>query len=104
MSKATDGSAIHELMIPPFVQESGGTEVLRAYVDSGGGLSISFKSAFEDPSVWGIFLMDVARHVARGYISEGRISEADVLAEIRAMFDKEWDRSTSLGRTQALNN
>ncbi len=85
------------LGVPPFVQETGGTEVLRAFVDGHNGLSISLKSAFEDPSVWGIFLVDVARHVARAYARQEEFSEDEALERIRAMFDAEWDRPTDQG-------
>jgi Domain of unknown function (DUF5076) len=99
MSKAING-----LEVPPFVQETGGTEVLRAFVDGQNGLSISLKSAFEDPSTWGLLLVDVARHVARAYAKQEEFSEDEALDRIRAMFDAEWDRPTDLGRTDTVNN
>ena len=40
------------------------TEVLRAFVLDG-GLSIAFTRAFEEPDIWGLLLVDVARHAAR---------------------------------------
>jgi hypothetical protein len=92
------------LTVPPFVQETGGTEVLRAFVDGQNGLSISLQSAFEDPRIWGLLLVDVARHVARAYARQEEFSEDEALDRIRAMFDAEWDRPTDRGRTDAVNN
>jgi hypothetical protein len=98
------GPTINPLTVPPFVQETGGTEVLRAFVDSQNGLSISLKSAFEDPATWGLLLVDVARHVARAYAGQSEVSEREALDRIREMFDAEWQRPTDLGTTQAVNN
>ncbi len=98
------GPQVTPLSVPPFVQETGGTEVLRAFVDGQNGLSISLQCAFEDPTVWGVLLVDVARHVARAYAKQGEFREDEALDRIRAMFDAEWDRPTDLGRTDAVNN
>ena len=38
-------------------------EVLRAFVVDG-GLSIAFQRAFEEPDMWGMLLVDIARHAA----------------------------------------
>jgi Domain of unknown function (DUF5076) len=95
---------VHTLPVPPFVQEGGGTEVLRAFVDSGNGLSVMFQRAFETPETWGILLVDVARHVARGYAEGDALKERAAMAEIRRLFDAEWKRSTDLGETNVANN
>lgn len=94
--------AIDQLAIPPDALEKGGTEVLRAFVVDG-GLSISFRTAFERPETWGMLLVDLARHAARGYAREGLASEDDALAAIRDLFEAEWNRPTDLGRTDAVN-
>jgi hypothetical protein len=95
---------INTLPIPPFVQEAGGTEVLRAFVDSGNGLSVMFQKAFDTPATWGVLLVDIARHVARGYAGGDSARETAALEEIRRLFDAEWDRPTDLGRTNVANN
>jgi hypothetical protein len=73
-------------------------EVLRAFVVDG-GLSISFVRAFDDPQMWGMLLVDIARHAARVYEKEGVVSEAEALASIVDMFDAELANVTDPGKT-----
>jgi len=54
-----------EQPLPPDVMSrDDATEVLRAFVVDG-GLSIAFARAFEEPDMWGLLLVDIARHAAR---------------------------------------
>ena len=73
-------------------------EVLRAFVVDG-GLSISFVRAFDDPQMWGMLLVDIARHAARVYEKEGVVTEAEALASIVDMFDAELSSATDVGTT-----
>src|SRR6266404_3951740 len=60
-----------EQPLPPDVMgRDDATEVLRAFVVDG-GLSIAFTLAFEEPDMWGLLLVDVARHatVATGSLT-----------------------------------
>jgi len=75
-------------------------EVLRAFVVDG-GLSISFVRAFDDPSMWGMLLVDIARHAARAFEKEGAMSEEEALASITDMFMSELVEVTDPGRTTA---
>jgi hypothetical protein len=72
--------------------------VLRAFVVDG-GLSISFTRAFDDPGMWGLMLVDIARHAARVFDKEGVMSEAEALARIAELFEAELGSPTDLGRT-----
>jgi hypothetical protein len=74
------------------------TEVLRAFVVDG-GLSIAFTRAFEEPDMWGLLLVDVARHAARAYARESDYSEEQALARILDMFEAEISRPTDTGST-----
>jgi hypothetical protein len=74
------------------------TEVLRAFVIDG-GLSIAFQRAFEEPDMWGLLLVDIARHAARAYARESDYTEADALARIVEMFEAEIARPTDTGTT-----
>ena len=74
------------------------TEVLRAFVIDG-GLSIAFQRAFEEPDMWGLLLVDIARHAARAYARESDYSEEDALDRIVEMFEAEIDRPTDMGTT-----
>ena len=90
-----------EQPIPPdAVSNDNAVEVLRAFVVEG-GLSISFVRAFDDPQMWGMLLVDIARHAARVYEKEGVLSEGEALAAIVDMFDTELAHATDPGKTTA---
>jgi hypothetical protein len=74
------------------------TEVLRAFVVDG-GLSIAFTRAFEEPDMWGLLLVDVARHASRAYARESAYSEDEALRRIIDMFEAEIARPTDMGST-----
>jgi len=75
-------------------------EVLRAFVVDG-GLSISFVRAFDDPGMWGMMLVDIARHAARAFEKEGAMPEGEALAKIAEMFEAELSAVTDVGQTTA---
>ena len=91
-----------EQPIPPDVVGNGdAVEVLRAFVLDG-GLSISFMRAFDDPQMWGMLLVDIARHAARAFAKEGVCSEAEALERIYGMFAAELASPTDLGTTSEI--
>jgi hypothetical protein len=83
---------------PDVIGREDATEVLRAFVLDG-GLSIAFQRAFEEPDVWGLLLVDVARHAARAYARESDYSEEEALQRIVEMFEAELARPTDTGTT-----
>jgi hypothetical protein len=88
-----------EQPLPPDVMDrEDATEVLRAFVVDG-GLSIAFTRAFEEPDMWGLLLVDIARHAARAYSREAVMSEEEALARILDMFEAEIARPTDMGTT-----
>jgi hypothetical protein len=88
-----------EQPIPPdAIGNEDAVEVLRAFVVDG-GLSISFMRAFDDPQMWGMLLVDIARHAARVFAKEGICSEEEALERILSMFDAEVANPTDLGET-----
>jgi hypothetical protein len=88
-----------EQPLPPDVMDrEDATEVLRAFVVDG-GLSIAFQRAFEEPDMWGLLLVDVARHAARAYARESTFTEEEALARILDMFEAEIARPTDMGST-----
>ncbi|MCX5494116.1 DUF5076 domain-containing protein [Kaistia dalseonensis] len=90
-----------QLDIPPGVWGSDdAAEVFRAWIVDN-GLDVSFRTAFDSPSTWGILLVDIARHVARGFETDGVCSQEQALEQIKAMFDAEWHRSSDLGTTES---
>jgi hypothetical protein len=88
-----------EQPLPPDVMDrEDAVEVLRAFVVDG-GLSIAFQRAFEEPDMWGLLLVDIARHAARAYARESDITEDEALERIVDMFDSEIERPTDVGST-----
>jgi hypothetical protein len=83
---------------PDVIGREDATEVLRAFVLDG-GLSIAFTRAFEEPDMWGLLLVDVARHAARSYARESTYTEDEALMRIVDMFEAEIVRPTDLGNT-----
>jgi Domain of unknown function (DUF5076) len=86
------------LSIPPAAQEEGGVEVLRAAV-SGDKLSVSLRSAFADPQLWGSLLASVARQVADIYGQTTGVSALEVRERIRVRFAEEMAAPEEPGTT-----
>lgn len=56
-------------------------------------LHVVFNPCFwKDPKDWGVFLVDMARHVARAYEQEGVCSSSAALKKIGVGFKSEWRR------------
>ena len=88
-----------EQPLPPDVMgRDDATEVLRAFVVDG-GLSIAFTRAFEEPEMWGLLLVDIARHAARAYARESSFTEDEAMTRIIEMFEAEIARPTDTGNT-----
>jgi hypothetical protein len=88
-----------EQPLPPDVMDrDDATEVLRAFVVDG-GLSIAFARAFEEPDMWGLLLVDIARHAARAYARESDYTEDEALTRIVDMFEAEIAKPTDVGST-----
>ena len=96
-------AAPKEQPIPPdALGNSEAVEVLRAFVVDG-GLSISFTRAFEDPQMWGMLLVDVARHAARVFEKEGVCTETEALGAHLRDVRGGIRHPTDLGRTDETN-
>jgi Domain of unknown function (DUF5076) len=90
------------LSAPPDALQKGGHEVLRASIVEG-GVSVALRRSFDDPFTWGVLLVDLARHAARIYALETKLSEEEALEQIRAGLEAELARPTDPGSTQAIN-
>ncbi len=94
-------SGPREQPLPPdVIGRNDAVEVLRAFVVDG-GLSIAFTRAFEEPDMWGMLLVDIARHAARAFSRETDLSEHEALARIVDMFQAELARPSDLGETSS---
>jgi hypothetical protein len=90
----------NELSPPPGARldAKNAREVLRAWIVRE-GLQVSLQPAFDDPSVWGILLVDIARHAARMYADQGDGTFDQAMAKIRFMWDAESSKPTDMGQT-----
>lgn len=93
---------LHELGVPPDAQQKGGHEVLSAWIVDG-AVSIALRRSFEDPSTWGLLLVDVARQAARVYALETGVTEDDAFEEIRSALQLELENPTGLDSAPHLN-
>ena len=69
---------------PDVIGRDDATEVLRA---------------FEEPDMWGLLLVDIARHAARAFARESGYTEDEALSRIVNMFEAEIARPTDAGTT-----
>lgn len=80
---------------PDLAQRADAVEILRLWVTpQWDQMQVSLISHHADPSVWGIALVDVARHVAKAYALSQGISESDALSRIKNVFEAEWSTPT----------
>ena len=93
---------VHELPLPPDALRHGGEEVLRAFVVEG-ELHLNVRHSFERPAIWGVLLVDVARHVARMYSREGSVLRDQALDEIYKSFQAEWSSPDDHDSTDVIN-
>jgi len=90
------------LSVPPDALEKGGHEVLRASIVDG-AVSVALRRSFDEPFTWGVLLVDLARHAARIYAIETRLSEDEAFEQIREGIEAEIARPTDPGSTEAIN-
>ena len=83
---------------PDVIGREDAAEVLRAFVVDQ-GLSIAFMRAFDEPDMWGLLLVDIARHAARAFARESAFTEDEALRRIIDMFEAEIARPTDIGKT-----
>lgn len=83
-----------ELSRPPGVEGASRTlEVLRVWRVDDHEEFVLRADAWADPAAWGLLLVDVARHAAKAYETQGR-DPTEALARIREGFDAEWTSPT----------
>ncbi len=82
----------HELAIPASVYgDPNPREIFRAWAAHEEFHTIFNPRFWDDPTDWGVFLVDMARHVARAYEQEGVCPSDIALEKIRSGFNVEWD-------------
>ena len=92
-----------QLPIPDAAQrDPRAIEMLRVWAALG-GQHVSIKTGlWEDPAIWGLMLVDLARHVARAHEQLGQMSSVDFLDRLKLGFDTEWNSPTDAGRGQLV--
>lgn len=78
---------------PPIADHVEATEVLRVWAAPGSPQQLTLRTTWQDAGAWGLLLVDVARHAAAAYASEGKDPKV-VLTRIRELFDAEWGNPT----------
>jgi hypothetical protein len=92
--KRTTGQVLEP---PPLANDREAEEVMRVWVSRGDVQQVALQTHWSDPAVWGLLLVDIARHVSQAYARQGR-DAAETLARIRAGFDAEWSAPTDQPR------
>jgi hypothetical protein len=84
-----------ELPIPPAALSDGRAIELARIWAAGGKQHVSLATGlWNDPSAWGIMLVDLARHLAHAYRQTQGLNPSEVLERIKAGFDAEWSAAT----------
>jgi hypothetical protein len=82
------------LPVPPAVSAaSKAMEMVRIWLVDGDQHVVLTPNLWKDSASWGLMLVDLARHVASAYESQGH-DRAEVLRRIRDAFDAEWGHPT----------
>jgi Domain of unknown function (DUF5076) len=86
---------MNELAVPPAAQtDPAARELVRAWAASGAQHVSLATGIWSDPAAWGMFLVDLAKHVANAYEQTEGHDYGETLARIRTGFDAEWAAPT----------
>jgi hypothetical protein len=81
----------HALPVPPAAErDPHARELVRVWAAEGKQHVTIATGLWEDPGVWGIALVDLARHLADAYRETHGLAEHVVLRRIREAFEAEW--------------
>jgi hypothetical protein len=87
-------NALEELEIPQLVHRAREkAELARIWLADGHQVVVISPRLWEDPGVWGLMLVDLAKHVAMRYSDSGVPFES-ALQRIKAAFEAEWAHGT----------
>ena len=82
---------------PDLATHRDAVEILRVWVmPEWEQMQVALHPHHPDPSVWGIALVDIARHAAKAYALDQGMSEDQALLRIKQVFDAEWSVPTEL--------
>ena len=84
-----------ELGIPPVAStDPHALEIARVWAADGRQHVCLRPEIWDDPTAWGLMLVDLAKHVANAYEQAGCGTRADILKQIKHGFDIEWNNPT----------
>ena len=84
-----------ELPVPSVVQsDPSAREVARVWVGGGQQHVTLATGLWQDPAAWGVFLVDLAKHVANAYAQGQDRDASEVLGRIREALEAEWHAPT----------
>src|SRR5262245_12653834 len=87
----------HEMLIPTaVVSDRDAFEIARIWIGQGKQHVSLSPNTWDDPTAWGLMLVDIARHVADAYEQTGRMKRATALDRIKRGFDAEWNSPTDV--------
>lgn len=93
----------NQLPVPPAAEHDPKSRELLRVLAAQGQQHISLATrVWNDPAVWGIMLVDLAKHIASAYEQGSGKKFAEVLKQIKAGFDAEWDTATDEPRGTLL--
>lgn len=75
-----------------------GAAVVAAWIVKG-HLQVAAQRSFEKPEMWGMLLMDLARHASRVYAQQGVMSEQEALARISGVLSRQLGGGADSGTT-----
>ncbi len=85
----------------PVSADPGATAIMSAWVGKG-GLHIAAQRAFEKPEMWGMFLIDVAKHASNMYAQQGVMPQREAMTRILAVLSKHTGGQMDSGHTTIL--
>jgi len=90
-------SKLNSLEPPALASDKSAREVLRMWVrPEWSRMQVALSTNHPDPAVWGIALVDIARHVAKAYELAGTVPENEALRRIKQLIDAEWTAPTDM--------
>jgi hypothetical protein len=85
----------NELRIPPpALDDPEGVEIARIWAANNRQVVNLRPQIWDDPALWGLMLVDLAKHIADAYSQLGEGTPEEILTSIRRAFDAEWDSPT----------
>jgi len=90
---------VNELPVPPAAYTDEKAQELARIWAAHGQQHVSLLSKiWDDPFVWGMFLVDLANHAANIYQQEDGRKREEVLQRIKEGFEDEWSNPTDIAK------